>query len=61
MRPTKDIPHEAGGKLSEGCAMDEVLDRVDLVEQAAEGVGDGEADGERTTEELLRQIDEWGE
>jgi len=41
--------------------MDEVLDRVDLVEQAAEGVGDGEADGERTTEELLRQIDEWGE
>jgi predicted transcriptional regulator len=59
MSPAKVAMLEAVGNLPESCTMDEVLDRVNLVAQVLEGIEDVEAGRVLTTEELLRQVEQW--
>ncbi len=60
MSPAKEVTLEAVGSLPETCSMDEVLDKVNLVAQVLEGLEDAKAGRLITTEQLLKEVDEWG-
>ncbi len=60
MSPAKEVTLEAVGSLPETCSMDEVLDKVNLVAQVLEGLEDAEAGRMITTEQFLKEVDEWG-
>lgn len=60
MSSAREATVEAVRSLPETCSMDDVLDRVNLVAQVLEGLEDAEAGRLLSTEQLLKQVDEWG-
>ncbi len=55
----KETAIESIKRLPEGCTIEDIMYRVDLVAQVVEGLRDAQGGRLMTTEELLDRVDEW--
>jgi predicted transcriptional regulator len=55
----KETAIESIKRLPEGCTIEEIMYRIDLVAQIFEGLKDAEAGKLITSEELLERVDQW--
>ena len=59
MNLLKQTAIESIKRLPEGCTVEDIMYRIDLVAQVFEGLRDAEAGRLITTEELLERVDQW--
>ncbi len=55
----KETAIESIKRLPEGCTIEDIMYRIDLVAQVFEGLKDAEEGRLVTTEELLERVDQW--
>jgi len=55
----KETAIESIKRLPEGCTVEDIMYRIDLVAQVFEGLKDAEEGRLITTEELLERVDQW--
>ena len=59
MEPLKETAIESIRRLPEGCTVEDIMYRIDLIAQVFEGLEDAEAGRVITTEEVLERVDQW--
>jgi len=59
MNLLKETAIESIKRLPEGCTVEDIMYRIDLIAQVFEGLKDAEAGRLITTEELLERVDKW--
>ena len=59
MNPLKETAIESIKRLPDGCTVEDIMYRIDLIAQVYEGLRDADAGKLMTTEELLERIDQW--
>jgi predicted transcriptional regulator len=59
MRLLKETAIESIKRLPDGCTVEDIMYRIDLIAQVYEGLEDADAGKLISTEELLERIDQW--
>lgn len=57
----KETAIETIKRLPDGCSVEEIMHRVNLVAQVLEGLQDAESGRMITTEEVLARVDQWAQ
>jgi predicted transcriptional regulator len=55
----KEATLEVIKKLPDNASAEDIMEKVDFVNQVLEGLADSEAGRTKTTEELLKRIEKW--
>jgi predicted transcriptional regulator len=59
MNLLKETAIETIKRLPEGCTVEDIMYRINLVAQVFEGLDDAEAGKLITTEEILHRVEQW--
>ncbi len=59
MNLLKETAIESIKRLPDGCTVEDIMYRIDLIAKVYEGLKDAESGRLVTTEELLERIDQW--
>jgi len=59
MNLLKEAAIESIKRLPDGCTVEDIMYRIDLIAQVYEGLKDAEAGKLITTEKLLERVDQW--